>query len=171
MTKKAVVCVFGVADGTTLLNLVTMNKDHKFYPENGWWLWCVNPANVLNLCARMLGAPPERDNDYFEFISETRASANKNFDYDNVYIDDMVTRFGNDEKVDLLYVYGISEDRAKELQEDVGAFTLMVSSAKSNKDFTPFYDKVLKWDDDNFTNDVVDFLTVLTEDEVKEKTE
>lgn len=168
MTKKAVVCVFGVADGTTLLNLVTMNKDHKFYPENGWWLWCVNPANVLNLCARTLGAPPERNDNYFEFTSKLRSLANDYFDFDDNYVEEMVTRFKEDEKVDLLYIYGISEEKSKFLQEDAGAFTLMISSTKSNKDFTPFYDKVLKWDDDNFTNDVVDFLNVLTSEEEKE---
>jgi len=167
MTNKAVVCVSGISDGTTLLNVTTMNKDHKFFPKNGWWLWCINPANVLNLCARTLGAPADRNDAYFEFTSKLRSLANEYFDFDNAYVDEMVQRFSADDRVDLLYIYGIGEEKTKFLQEDVGSFSLMVSSTKSNKDFSSQYDKVLKWDDPDFTDNVVEFLNILTEEKEK----
>jgi hypothetical protein len=165
--RKAIIIVSGIADGTTLFNLVAMNQHQQFYPSSGWWCWKVNHSNALGKCAQILGAPAERNDEYFDVISELREIGNKHYDFVNEYYRSSIESFNKEENVDLLLIYGVDLEKAKILQEDYGAFTLMVSSTKSNKDFTELYDKVLLWDDPNFTNTVVDFLTILTKDEVQ----
>ena len=169
--RKAIIIVSGIADGTTLFNLVAMNQHQQFYPSPGWWTWKVNHSNALGKCAQILGAPAERNDEYFDVISELREIGNKHYDFVNEYYRASIASFNLKENVDLLLVYGVDLEKAKTLQEDYGAFTLMVSSTKSNKNFEDSYDKVLYWDAPTFTQDVIDFLTILTSDEAKEKVE
>ena len=169
--RKAIIVVSGIADGTTLFNLVAMNQHQQFYPSVGWWCWKVNHSNALGKCAQILGAPAERNDEYFDVISELREIGNKHYDFVNEYYRASIASFNLEENVDLLLVYGVDLEKAKTLQEDYGVFTLMVSSTKSNKDFTGLYDKVLYWDSTDFVQNVIDFLTILTSDEAKEKVE
>ena len=166
--KKAIIILDGISsDAKTLFSMICKNENHNFYPEDGFWTWQINSSNVLGVAARTLGAV-ERDDKFYEFIKELRDLANKYYDFENSYLREMCDKFSSNDQVNLLLIYNTNDEQVKFLKEDFGAYDLMISSSKSNKDFTSSYDKVLKWDDPNFTDDVVEFLEILTKDEVQE---
>jgi hypothetical protein len=163
--KKAVIVIQGVNEGKTTFSLITKNEEHKFRPEDGFWIWEVNPNNVLGVAAKTLGSSGIRDNPYYDFIGELKILANKYWDFEAKYIDEMVNKFNGNDKVDLLIVHGLDNDLVSSLKADYGVFTLMITSSRSTKDFTKDFDKVLVWDAETFAEDVVQFLNILTEKE------
>jgi hypothetical protein len=165
--KKAILLLSGVNDGKTLFSMVVKNENHKFFESDGWWTWAINPSNVLGVCARTLGSPGIRDNQYFEFIGKLKTLANEYWDFENNYIEEMVQKFLGNDKTEVLVIHGANDDQAKKLQEDHGAFSVMITSKNSNKNFVGLYDKVLVWDNDTFVNDTKELLEVLTKEEEK----
>jgi hypothetical protein len=164
MRKKAIIVIDGVNDGKTLFSKVAKNENLEFYQETGFWTWAINPNNVLGVVSRTLGSPGVRDDRYYEFIGKLKELANDYWDFEDIYIDEMIEKFRGNDKTELLVVHGADSDMAIRLKEDHGAMTLYLTSQKSNKNFESEYDKVLVWDEDGFVDNVVEFLTVLTKE-------
>ena len=163
--EKAIIALSGVNDGKTLFSLITKNEEHKFYTDDGYWIWEINPNNVLGVAARTLGCPGIRDNIFYEFIGKLKVLANDYWDFENNYIAEMVSKFNSNDKTDLLIIHGLNTEIVNGLKEDYGAFTVMITSSRSTKDFSKEYDKVLVWDTDDFVNDVTELLKILTKKE------
>jgi hypothetical protein len=165
--RKAIIILDGVSsDGKTLFSLICKNENHKFYSEDGFWTWQINSSNVLGVASRTLGAT-ERDDTYFEFIKKLRELANQYYDFENSYLREMCEKFNGDDRVDLLIIYNVNSTQVEFLKEDFGAYHIMLSSTKSNKNFENLYDRVLIWDKESFVEDTLSLLQILTKDEVQ----
>ena len=165
MRLKAIIVLNGVNEGKTKFSKVTKNENFEFYEKVGWWTWQVNPNNVLGVVASTLGSPGIRDDKYYEFIGKLKDLSNEYWDFDNLYVDEMVEKFGDSLKTELLIVHGANRDMANRLKNDYGAVMIGITSSKSDMEFVSEYDKVLVWDTDNFVIDVVEFLDNLTKGE------
>lgn len=166
--KKAIIVLDGInSDSKTLFSMICKNEGNKFYPQSGWWVWQINSSNVLGVAARTLGAI-ERDDKFYEFTKKLRDLANEYYDFENSYLREMCEKFSDNEKVDLMIIYNVNSNQVEFLKEDYGAFHIMLSSTKSNKNFENLYDQVLIWDKESFVEDTLNLLKVLTNDEVQE---
>ena len=166
--RKVIIILDGVnSDSKTLFSMICKNEGNKFYSQPGYWTWQINSSNVLGVASRTLGAV-ERDDKFYEFTKKLRDLANEYYDFENSYLREMCEKFADNEKVDLMIIYNVNSNQVEFLKEDYGAFHIMLSSTKNNKNFENLYDRVLIWDNETFIEDVQNMLTVLTKDEVQE---
>jgi hypothetical protein len=160
--SKAIIILSGLNDGKTLFSLIAKNENKEFYDRDGWWTWAINATNVLGAATRTLGSPGIRDDKYYEFIGKLKALSNEYWNFEPNYTKEMADKFKSGDKAEILIVHGCDDEIANMLKEDYGAFTIYITSKKSNKNFSELYDKVLVWDNDTFTQDVIDTLDILT---------
>jgi hypothetical protein len=127
---------------------------------NGYWLWHINSTNVLSKMSREFYWDGTRDEKYFEYIKKLEDLVNEYYDFKRSYLYDMIQKFRDNDRANLLVLHSIGQELSNELK-DSGAFTLhLVENNSALEVNEESYDKVIV-NDTNFTNTVVDTLKIL----------
>lgn len=157
--EKAIVILNGVSEGKT--------KFVETAKENNYWIWNLNHRNVLSMLAHKLGWTGERTKEYYLFIDEFRDLANKYFDSENWYIGNMIEKFHNSEKPNVLIIHNCDAELAKKLQEDYSnCFSIsIIENEKTEEECESC--KYLNYKSDTFVDDIVSTLNILTKEFTK----
>jgi len=156
--EKTIIILSGIPDGKT--KFVEIIKKH------GFWTWNINPHNVVGTTAKTLGWDmQERDETYYDFISEIERIANKYWNFKDNYISSTIQRFKDNPKPDVLIVHGCDVNAMREIiEKNLGtAFSIRIlpSGGQSQNHSTKFYDKKLYFDD-CFEESVLETIEILT---------
>lgn len=158
--EKAILILNGNSEGKTLF--IETAK------ENGYWVWNLNHRNVLSMLAHKLGWNGERTKEYYSFIEEFEQIANKYFDSQSWYIGTMIEKFQHDEKVNVLIIHNCNQDLATILQEEnSNCYTVIITSEDNEENCD--YCKVLNCKSENYVDDILSTLNILTKDFVKKE--
>jgi hypothetical protein len=157
--EKSIVILNGVAEGKT--QFVETAK------ANGYWVWNLNHRNVLSMLAHKLGWSGDRTKEYYLFIDEFRELANKYFDSENWYVNNMIEKFESNDKVNILIIHNCDEQIAKRLQdEQANCFTVMISNSETEEGCENSC-KTLNCKDEKYVENIISTLNILTKDFTK----
>jgi hypothetical protein len=85
---------------------------------NNYWCWNLNARNVLSMVSHKVGWDGIRSKEYYDFLSKFESLANEYFDFENWYIHDMIQKFEQNEKVQILIIHNCKEEIKQALYKD-----------------------------------------------------
>jgi hypothetical protein len=152
--EKVIIILTGVNEGK--------NKFIDTIKENGWWTWNVNSSNRLSSLSYELGWNGEHNKNYFDFIQKFKQLANTYFDFENKYIDNLINKFMGNEKANALIVHNIDPEKSKSLQDAYqNCYSIHITDGEMQN---AEYCKMLNFKDENYVNNVLEVMDVLTKD-------
>ena len=137
------------------------------------WFNNFNPKSYLGKVTEHIREEKERDEDYWNFLSEFLKLSNKYFDYEETSTRKKIREFlaDNDEaKVTkdgkrfdkfLLIIHGLSPDIRESLKEEYPVFIIRLETSKQSSSEMA-QDFVLKTDLDNYDKEVERVINILT---------
>jgi hypothetical protein len=153
MGEKVVILLDGLSPGKT-----KFIETVKFV--GNYWCWNLNHRNVLGVISHKLGYEGDRDSAYYEFINDLEELANKYFNFERNYTLTMIDKFMADEKTTVLIIHNIDPELAIELKDFYGnVFDILIVD---NDVIDDSYDKTLNYRDDNYVDNVLHTMEVLT---------
>ncbi len=124
----------------------------------------VNAKNYLGTKAESFYWNGNKDESYYEFISDFSKLTNKHFDFEKKYLKEELDRFQADEGLtDLLIIHGVSKDLVELLKSEYGVFKIHIE-LKNQEAGIGLNDLILHEDDD-FDKNVMQTIGVLTKPE------
>ena len=158
--EKAIIILDGCSEGKTKFNEILKN--------NNYWIWNVNHLNVLSMVSHKVGWDGVRDKSYYNFIQEFEDLTKKYFDFERNYTIEMIEKFKENSRVNILIIHNCDGKLAVELQDFyTNCFDILISSEnKSEEDCT--YCKTLNYNSETFDNDVLSVVNILTKSFDKE---
>jgi hypothetical protein len=152
---KSIIILDGLSIGKT--NFIELAK------SNNYWCWNVNKRNVLSFVAHKTGWDGIRTKEYFEFLDEQEALVNKYFNFEVWYWHDMIKKFEEDKRVQLLIIHNCREEVRQELiKEFVNCSSILIVD-ESVQDDTYTYS--LNCKSPNYNENILDLLSKLGEQE------
>jgi hypothetical protein len=162
MGEKVVILLDGLSPGKT-----KFIETVKFM--GNYWCWNLNAYNVLGMISHKLGYEGDRDQSYYEFINDLKELADKYFNFERNYTLTMIDKFMNNEKANVLIIHNIDPELAIELKDFYSnVFDILVVD---NDVIDDSYDKILNYRDDNYVDNVLHTMEVLTKSFGKEQEE
>jgi hypothetical protein len=155
--EKTILVLDGVAEGKT--SFIKLAKEAKY------WVWNINHKNVLSVISRKIGWDGTRNKKYYDFLEEFNSLANAYLDFENWYAEDMIKKFLNDEKAQILIIHNCNKDISNKLQlecdeyKNVFSYNLLISD---NDEKNEEYCKTLNFRSDNFKEDILSTLKIIT---------
>jgi len=164
--NKAILLLSGNPSGkTSFINTIKKSA----------WIWNINHKDYIAKIARnyLYYTEGERDAEYYTFIESIARVLNTQYNFQQVYVEEMIRKFLSDEseyftdkdgkKFDsfVLVIHGLGKDTVKFLKENYGAFHLCISARILNSNIE-IYDTVLYEDDGDFEAQSIRTLNILT---------
>jgi hypothetical protein len=123
---------------------------------NGYWCWNLNSRNVLSMISHKIGWNGVRNKEYYDFLAKFEELANEYFDFENWYIHDMIQKFQQDKKVQVLIIHNCKEELRKVLSEEyINSQTILITDTHVSDDT---YDFTLNYKDENYNNNILALL-------------
>jgi len=104
-----------------------------------------------------------RSKEYYDFLSKFETLANEYFDFENWYIHDMIKKFDQNEKVQVLIVHNCKEEARKALVNEFSNCSSVLIVDESIWDDT--YDYTLNCKSENYNESILNLLNKLGEQE------
>lgn len=151
---KVILILDGIKEGKTLF-VDTIKK-------NNYWTWNVSPKNFLSMIAYKLGFDGERDSRFFDFIAEFDELANRYWNFEINYIQNLIQKFNNKPEVNVLIVHNCKPDVSLLLQDKYeNCFNVLITD---NDGENNNYCKVMNFNDDGFEESVLSTMRILTKE-------
>ncbi|MCK5022698.1 MAG: hypothetical protein KAS04_00860 [Candidatus Aenigmarchaeota archaeon] len=154
---KTIVILSGNSTGKTIFDYVIKN--------NGYYVWNINPYNVIGKSAMYLGWDAVRDDTYHKFLDEIMEISEEYFEFKTWYARKMIARFiqsSYEPNVLVLHGYNIETSR-KIVDEHPNVFTIDIrtigNEVSIEHDVTLFIDE---FDAGNFKKEVLKTIGILT---------
>jgi len=152
--EKAIIVLTGHKEGKNIF--VDTIKEHKF------WTWNINHLNRLSSLIYSLGWDGERTTEYYEFLKKFEGIANDYFDFKNQYVRDLIGKFLNNEKANILIVHSSDPELTEGLQKEyLNCYSIHISDNDFEKENCS---KTLNYKDKDFTEKLLEAIKTLTKD-------
>jgi hypothetical protein len=163
--EKAIIVLDGINRGKNKFLQIIKNENHEYFEDDGYWVWNINANDVVGVAARTLKFDDERNESYYNFVKELKELANKHTNFETKYYAEMVGKFQDNPKPQLLVIHGVEKDLINYLKETYGVFTILITKYK--KDIEINYDITLSWnpdleEDTDFVEEVKGIIQKLT---------
>jgi len=150
---KPVIFLYGYNRGKSDFDAVVKTK---------FWNWNVNVFNLLSITAKELGWDGEKDDQYFQFIDDLFTLAEKNFDVEYSYYKRMIEKLLAHDKANLMIIHSATVEKLDYFKAEFGGYSVYVARNKQDFDANVnLYDRVILKDDE-FENNVLEFLDTLS---------
>jgi hypothetical protein len=155
--EKAILVLDGISEGKTAF--IDIAK------EAGYWIWNINHRNVLSMLAGKIGWDGNRNNNFYDFVKDFDALANKYFNYEEWYTLDMINKFIDSENTNILIIHNCNCEISSRIQEEFeNCYTVCIDKEeKENSD----YCKRFNFSSDNFKESVLSSLEIITNNKEK----
>jgi hydroxymethylpyrimidine pyrophosphatase-like HAD family hydrolase len=152
MSEKVIIILDGQPLGKTgFINTIK---------SNGYWVWNINPKNVIAALTYRVGWDSTKNEKWYDFLENFSHLANKYFDFDNWYFNEMIDKFLKNEKVQVLILHNVSEDLFSKLQEDyTNCFSVLTIDSDIVDDN---YSKTLNYLAEDYDNQILNVMNILT---------
>ena len=144
--EKAILILDGNNQAKNQFLQIVKNENLEYSTEPGWWVWSINSNDVAGVAARTLKFNEERNSKYYSFVKELKELGNKHTNFEVEYYKEMVEKFHDNPKPQLLIIHGVEKDLVEHLKETYGAFSILVT--KYVVDPESEYDVSLCWNPD-----------------------
>jgi hypothetical protein len=167
---KAVIFIAGNNEGKNKFEEVVKselrdNSKPSTEDNKRFWVWNVNPSNMISKDTESWGWDGVRDEKHQEFVKKIVELADNYYGFKFFYVNGMVEKFKAHNKANVLIIHSTDKKLQEKIMEESEAFSLYVGrdSVECNN-FVDKFDKVIGLDSENFKEEVLMFLKTLVSD-------
>jgi hypothetical protein len=143
---KIILVLDGVSSGKTLF-IDTIKQD-------GFWVWNVNPFNVLSMLSHKMGWDGQRTKEYYEYVNKLKDLVDQYLGFEKWNTEMMVAKFFRDDKAEVFIAHNFKDETKQFLKEKYENYHSILVTDSDLKDDT--YDVTYNYKADDYTDKLLD---------------
>lgn len=149
MTQKVMVVLDGKKEGKAQFD--------KIVKDAGYWIWNVNPLNVLVMVSHKLGWNKEKDKAFYDYLEEFRELVNRRNNFEEKYVASMIDKLEESTSTHAIIFHSLSSAVKEKLKTKEFCYRFLINDGEERSD----YDKTFAMDK-NFEQNILEAMKEIT---------
>ena len=155
--KKVVIILDGKSEGKNVFD--------ETIKVSGYWRWNVNPLNVLTYLSHKLKWDKQKNRKFRDAITEFLEFANRSFNFEELYVAEMIEKLEEADKATVVVLHCVSEDIKKKLATKDNCYSIFISDTDEKQEN---YHVTLNCNSETFVDDIKKTMQIMTKEEGEE---
>lgn len=151
--RKVIIILTGISDGKT--------KFTNTIKEHNYWTWNINHRNFLSSVTYGLFWDGNRNDQYYEFIKQFEALADKYFNFKWLYAKRLIEKFQKNDKTTVFVIHSADDEMIKSLLRKYdNCYDVHITNNDQNYDAY----RVFNYENEAYVEEILDFMKELTKE-------